>query len=253
MGPATPITRNGVLRTRTTWSSGLSLPNRVVATVWPRMATISPRLSSSGSNIRPDATSHSRAAKKSLSMAWIAVDQLVPSKITCACERMNGADATTPSTSRMMARASSSVRLEDAPAPSRTPPTWTLPAVITTRLAPRLRIWSLTRARAPEPMATMAITAATPMMMPSMVSMLRIAFAAMAWSADRRASAKLMAARPPQARYRLQHRPPSPHQPQRAPAACPRRSGHRGSAPPALHAEPPPDRASPAPLSCHRG
>ncbi len=47
------------------------------------------------------------------------------------------------------------------------------------RLVPMLAIWSWMRCSAPLPMATMTITAATPMMMPSMVSRVRILFLTM--------------------------------------------------------------------------
>ena len=49
-----------------------------------------------------------------------------------------------------------------------------LPESTTIRLLPMEAICSLMRSCAPEPTATMAITAATPMMMPSMVSAERI-------------------------------------------------------------------------------
>jgi hypothetical protein len=50
------------------------------------------------------------------------------------------------------------------------------------RFVPILAIWSLTMAVAPWPMATIAITAATPMMMPSVVRNDRTLFRAMARS-----------------------------------------------------------------------
>ena len=62
-----------------------------------------------------------------------------------------GAAATTPSTSRRMACASSSVSDEAAPAPRRAPPCVTLPGVTMARLAPSERIWrvdEVARARA---------------------------------------------------------------------------------------------------------
>jgi hypothetical protein len=72
-----------------------------------------------------------------------------------------GAAIATPGTSRLIATASlsDSQRL--------------LRASITIRLEPRLWICSTTTARAPEPIATTIITAATPMTMPSIVSKLR--------------------------------------------------------------------------------
>ncbi len=80
------------------------------------------------------------------------------------------------------------VRRALAPAPSRTPPVVTLPGSTIMMFEPRLLIWSSTSARAPAPIATIAITAATPMKMPSMVSALRSGLARSACSADRKAS-----------------------------------------------------------------
>src|SRR5262245_29624660 len=62
------------------------------------------------------------------------------------------------------------------PWPSRMPLEVTLPESTMMRLDPRLWICSATRAWAPAPTATMAMTAPTPMMMPSMVSALRSVF-----------------------------------------------------------------------------
>ena len=69
-----------------------------------------------------------------------------------------------------MALASSWVRVATAPEPSRTPLLLMLPGRTMIRLLPMLWIWSCMRAVAPAPTPTIAITAATPMMMPSMVS-----------------------------------------------------------------------------------
>ncbi len=57
--------------------------------------------------------------------------------------------------------------------PSRTPALFVLPDSTMIRFDPRLWICSATRAWAPEPTPTMAITALTPMMMPSIVRALR--------------------------------------------------------------------------------
>ena len=73
-----------------------------------------------------------------------------------------------------MATASSWVMLGRVPKPSRTPVVATLPGRMRMRLDPSARICSATRAWAPAPTETMAMTAPTPMMMPSIVSMLRI-------------------------------------------------------------------------------
>src|SRR5437588_4737569 len=73
----------------------------------------------------------------------------------------------------LMASASLALRVVALPAPERAPPCEILPNMIVSRLVPRPDNWLLTDALAPSPRATMAMTAATPMMMPSVVRMLR--------------------------------------------------------------------------------
>ena len=72
-----------------------------------------------------------------------------------------------------MAQASSSVMVSWLPEPIRTPPDRIEPDRTMIMLEPRLWICSATRACAPEPTATIVMTAPTPMTMPSMVSALR--------------------------------------------------------------------------------
>ena len=60
--------------------------------------------------------------------------------------------------------------------PRRTPPVVLLPERTMIRFEPRLWICSATRAWAPVPTPTIAMTALTPMMMPSIVSALRSLF-----------------------------------------------------------------------------
>ena len=67
------------------------------------------------------------------------------------------------------------------------------------RLEPRLLIWSSTRACAPAPTATIVMTAATPMMMPSIVSAERSLLMRSAASAMRSVARKFMARPPPPA------------------------------------------------------
>src|SRR5215471_15472260 len=81
--------------------------------------------------------------------------------------------------------ASSCVKLATAPEPSRTPLLLTLPGNTIIRLLPMLRICSCIRSVAPDPTPTIAITAATPMMMPSIVSAERMRFTFSARSAIR--------------------------------------------------------------------
>ena len=61
----------------------------------------------------------------------------------------------------------------DVPAPPRAPPALKLPGEIVIRFVPWALIASSICAVAPEPSATIAMTAATPMIMPSMVSTVR--------------------------------------------------------------------------------
>ena len=65
---------------------------------------------------------------------------------------------------------------EDGPSPARSPPLVVLPGMMIIMLDPMLLIWSAIRCSAPDPMATVAITAPTPMMMPSMVRAARSLF-----------------------------------------------------------------------------
>ena len=67
------------------------------------------------------------------------------------------------------------------------------------RFEPRLLIWSSTRACAPAPTATIVMTAATPMMMPSIVSAERSLLMRSAASAMRSVARKFMARPPPPA------------------------------------------------------
>ena len=73
-----------------------------------------------------------------------------------------------------MARASATVSVEALPKPARIPPVVSAPGRMTTTLVPRLSICLRTASLAPWPTATMAISAATPMNTPSMVSAERI-------------------------------------------------------------------------------
>ncbi len=110
--------------------------------------------------------------------------------------RTYGATTSTSGMSRWTAQASSSERVAWAPAPSRTPETFTVPGQITMMLAPRLWICSATRAWAPAPTATMVMTAPTPITMPSMVSALRILLTRRALTAIR-ALARTFTSGPP--------------------------------------------------------
>src|SRR5678816_3211305 len=88
-----------------------------------------------------------------------------------------------PGTSRRIASASSAVSVVTAPCPCRTGPKPPEPALTMTMFEPALRIWFWIEELAPVPIATMTITAATPMIMPSAVNAVRIALRRSAFKA----------------------------------------------------------------------
>ena len=87
-----------------------------------------------------------------------------------------GATSETAGHSFWIASASPRVSVGCVPAPILTPPEVVAPGRMMRRLLPMLEICSEIFWLAPVPTATMAITAPTPMMMPSMVSAERILF-----------------------------------------------------------------------------
>ncbi len=104
-------------------------------------------------------------------MTW--VFQFKPLASTCSRSRTSGVTAAT-SFKRAMSRESPSVRVGALPQPPRMPPRVKLPEKTVTTFSPRLETWSSTWRVAPLVRLTDAITAPTPMMMPSMVSKERI-------------------------------------------------------------------------------
>ncbi len=74
-----------------------------------------------------------------------------------------------------MASASSTVSVPAPKEPLRAPPWLMLPEKIRRTFSPKAAIWASTCDLAPLPMLTIAITAATPMIMPSAVRMERMA------------------------------------------------------------------------------
>ena len=105
-------------------------------------------------------------------MIW--VFQLRPLASTCARSRTSGLTATALATSRRIPSASSIVSVEALPQPERIPPVVKLPGKTVMTFSPRLATWASTCALAPLPMLTIAMTAPTPMIMPSAVRMERI-------------------------------------------------------------------------------
>ena len=120
------------------------------------------------------------------------VDQLRSSATTCPVVWTRGAAKRTPPTSVRMARRSSQVSVGSDPAPALAPPDVFAPDDTISTLVPIDANACSTRARAPSPIATIAITAATPMMMPSAVSSDRSLLRSSARSATRTTSPGLM-------------------------------------------------------------
>ena len=120
---SSPITVKGTFLMRITWPSGSPSPNRLLATVWPRSATLLAPSISSRLKSRPSTTSHSRVVKYSSVTPWMPVAQLRLPQTTWALPREVGAAATTAGMSRWMAHASSSVMVSWLPEPMRARPT----------------------------------------------------------------------------------------------------------------------------------
>src|SRR5690348_9915976 len=97
------------------------------------------------------------------------VDQLFVSLTIEAFERSTAAAARTDGTSRRMAARSSHVSDGIVPEPPRTPPSEVEPGEITSMLVPIEANAAEILAFAPSPMAVMVMTAATPMITPSVV------------------------------------------------------------------------------------
>ncbi len=76
--------------------------------------------------------------------------------------------------SRLMALKSSTVRVCESSPPWRTPPVCICPGMIISALVPSELILADTEADTPSPMLSMVMTDATPIIIPSMVRMVRI-------------------------------------------------------------------------------
>ena len=118
--------------------------------------------------------------------------QFSPLAWICWRSRTSGLTLMTPGTSRAIASASSTVIVPAPPQPLRTPPLDQFPANTRTTFCPRLAICASTCDFAPLPIPTMAMTAPTPMMMPSAVSVERILLRRSARRAMRSVAAILM-------------------------------------------------------------
>jgi len=90
---------------------------------------------------------------------------------------MVGEDARTAESSFPIALASAIVNVWAPPNPERNPPDVVLPGITRRRFDPTEAIWAEILWFAPSPIATMMITAATPMIIPKIVREDRILFA----------------------------------------------------------------------------
>ncbi|MCG3163444.1 MAG: hypothetical protein JMDDDDMK_04871 [Acidobacteria bacterium] len=115
-------------------------------------------------------------------------------KTSCALEPTEGEIMATVGHSRLMASTSSTVKVLTLVelVPLRTPPKFIELEKIVSILVPMLEICCWIEACAPWPMLTMAITAATPMTMPSMVRAERILLRASARKAIRKITSMFM-------------------------------------------------------------
>ncbi len=136
-----------------------------------------------------------RISKNSGVVPVISVAQFWSSVTTWPVVCRRGATQRTPGTSARIAFRSSQVSVGSEPAPTLTPPAVFAPDDTISTLVPIAVNACSTRALAPSPIATIAITAATPMMMPSAVRNERSRLRRSARSAMRMVSHSLMRAR----------------------------------------------------------
>jgi hypothetical protein len=138
--------------------------------VAPSSTTVRLVRTSSSVNRSPLVVAQSRMVKKSVDTPFTSARQFPEPPTTCVRVTITGE---TPAEQRRLALDRVHVvdvrRLNDC-APWLAPPVLTLPAVMTMRFVPRPLIWLLIWACAPLPIATITITAPTPMTMPSIVS-----------------------------------------------------------------------------------
>ncbi len=97
------------------------------------------------------------------------VCQLLYCEMTCALSVTTGVTAAACGTCCAIASPSESVSVDAAPMPAFTPPAFVLPGRMTITLLPRFAMEASIEAFAPAPIATVTITAATPMMIPRTV------------------------------------------------------------------------------------
>ena len=168
-----PITWKGTCWTATTWPIGLWLPKSFWAVVAPRTATWAWAETSASVKKVPLVTVRLFATSQpGVEPETAAVQFCAPATIG-AIRCTTGATAMTSGATEWSSRASASltVRVLAAPRPARTPPApVVLPGTTVIRLVPSAVIRPVTYCRAPRPMPTVRMTAATPMRIPSAVS-----------------------------------------------------------------------------------
>src|SRR6185295_15421185 len=142
----------------------------------------------------PLATGHLRISGYCSLTPVTAVFQFMLPATSCDLAFTDGVTIETLGTSRLIASRSStvSVFVPVSPVPLRTPPTFCAPALTKSRLVPMLSICACTEAEAPWPILTIAITAETPMMMPSIVKAARILLRTRARKATRMIISRFM-------------------------------------------------------------
>lgn len=132
------------------------------------MQTAAPAVSSSGSNLRPDASRQLPVSNQALVLPVTVVAQLRPLPTTVTPSRPSGAVAAMPPIWSCIASASAS-RNCFAPGAAPPPGPWRWPSRTISRFVPRLEICACTACVAPLPSVTIVITALTPMTMPRIV------------------------------------------------------------------------------------
>ena len=152
----------------------------------------------------PCSITQERAMKYSGVTPVICVLQLLAPSITCALPDETGADATING-NLPMASASLMVTVGADPEPPRNPPADVEPDMTMNRLLPMDCTERLTLCFAPSPIASISTTAETPIIMPSMVSAVRMRFAPRARQASPRFANGFIGASP--ARREPRHRP----------------------------------------------
>ncbi len=173
--------------------TGYCSPKRFVATVIPRTQTFAAARTSVAVKNRPYSTGHSRISTYSGVVPLIIQPQFMFPYTARPPVRTPGATYATAEHSFSMNSASSAVNVGREPAACRMPPMLAAPGKTTSTFVPSAWICCSILCWAPCPIATIAITAPTPMITPSIVSKDRILLRFKEWSATRNVSRKFIA------------------------------------------------------------